>query len=558
MPTTTPDFTTNVAASAAELRRRWFIDAQRRLFDLDPRLLSRLVLFFLAALVLQTFHDYGVSWDEHVQNTYGHRLLAYYLSGFRDQSAFHLSNLRYYGGAFDLIAAILNTVSPFGEYETRHLLGGAVGVIGAIGAWRLAGLLAGERAAFFALALSVLTPLLYGHSFINPKDAPFASAVLWAIFYICRTIMESPRPRQATVVGLGVALGLALGTRVVAVIVLLYCVPAFLAYAFGRYRECRNVRQVALELTNYLAALLPAVPFTLALAALFWPWVVKAPGNLDTAVRLFSHFPWHGIVLFDGQVFTASDLPARYLPKLIALQMPELVLFGLLSAVGFGIWKIFQRGRLSLTDPRTLCYSVLIAAVLVPLFHFFISRPLVYNGIRHYLFLIAPLIVLAGIGMDMAYGWARSRGELAARAFAVSFAVAASVQIAIMVDLHPDEYVYYNSFAGGVSGAAGRYDLDYWGLSLAEATRNLERVVAHQKVKADGEPWRVFVCGDRMSATYFFADGSNLSYTHDIAEADYAVAIRSGACGDQVKGPTLVQVKRRGAILSYVTDLRDQ
>jgi hypothetical protein len=556
MPTSTSNLTTNGAASGADIRRRWFIDVQRRLFDLDPQLLSRLVLFFLAALVLKTFRDYGVSWDEHVQNTYGHRLLSYYLSGFRDQSAFHLSNLRYYGGAFDLIAAILNTVSPFGEYETRHLLGGAIGVVGAIGIWRLARLLAGERAGFFALALAVLTPLLYGHSFINPKDAPFASALVWTIFYICRTIMESPRPRRATVVGLGVALGLALGTRVVAVIVLLYCVPAFVAYAVGRYRECRNARLVAWELTNYLAALLPAVPFVLALAAVFWPWVVKAPGNLDTAVRLFSHFPWHGTVLFEGQLFTAAHLPVTYLPKLIALQMPELVLFGLLAATGFGIRAAYQHGWRSLTDPRTLSYSVLIAAVLVPLLHFFVSRPLVYNGIRHYLFLVAPLIVLAGIGMDMAYVWVRSRSELAARAFAALFAVAASVQIAIMVELHPDEYVYYNAFAGGVAGASGRYDLDYWGLSLAEATRDLERVVAHEKTKADGEPWRVYVCGDRMSAAYFFADGSNLRYTHDISDADYAVAIRSGECGDQVKGPVLVEVKRRGAVLSYVTDLR--
>ena len=199
---------------------------------------------------------------------------------------------------------------------------------------------------------------------------------------------------------------------------------------------------------------------------------------------------------------------------------------------------------------------MLLAAVFVPLLHFFIARPLVYNGIRHYLFLVAPLIVLAGIGVDMAYAWVRSRGEMAARAFAAAFTVAAGVQVAIMVDLHPDEYIYYNAFAGGVAGAAGRYDLDYWGLSLAEATRKLEHVLAREKRKADGEPWRVYVCGDRMSAAYFFADGSNLRYTHDIADADYGVAIRSGECGDLVKGPTLLQIERRGAILSYVTDLR--
>jgi hypothetical protein len=351
-------------------------------------------------------------------------------------------------------------------------------------------------------------------------------------------------------------LGLALGTRVVAVIVLLYGVPALFAYAIGRYRECRSARQVASELTNYCGALLPAVPFVLALAAVFWPWVVQAPGNLYTAVRLFSHFPWHGKVLFDGQLFAATHLPAVYLPKLLALQLPELVLFGLLAAAGFGIRAGYRGGWRSLTNPRTLCYSVLLAAVLVPPLHFFIERPLVYNGIRHYLFLVAPLIVLAGIGIDMAYAWVRARGELAARAFVAAFTVAAGVQVAIMVELHPDEYIYYNGFAGGVSGAAGRYDLDYWGLSLAEATRKLEHIVAREKAKEDGEPWRVYVCGDRMSAAYFFAAGRNLRYTQDIADADYAVAIRSGECGDRVKGPTLLQIERRGAVLSYVTDLR--
>src|SRR5262249_42292898 len=149
-------------------------------------------------------------WDERVQNTYGLHLLSYYLTGFQDQSAFHYINLRYYGGAFDLIAAVINTFSPFGEYETRHLLGGLVGFIGTVGAWRTASLLAGERAGLFTIGLMMLTPLLYGHSFINPKDVPFACAVTWSIYFCCRSIVEAPRPTRATAIGLGVALGFAL------------------------------------------------------------------------------------------------------------------------------------------------------------------------------------------------------------------------------------------------------------------------------------------------------------------------------------------------------------
>ena len=43
-----------------------------------------------------------------------------------------------------------------------------------------------------------------------------------------------------------------------------------------------------------------------------------------------------------------------------------------------------------------------------------------------------------------------------------------------MAMLHPDQYVYYNAFVGGVPGAENRFKLDYWANSFAEAVRGLE------------------------------------------------------------------------------------
>jgi 4-amino-4-deoxy-L-arabinose transferase-like glycosyltransferase len=532
----------------------------RRFPPLDARRLSWILLAVLGALILATFHDYGVSWDERVQNTYGLHLLSFYLTGFQDQSAFHYINLRYYGGAFDLIAAIVNTVSPFGEYETRHLLGGLVGFIATIGAWRLACLLAGERAGLLTIGLMVLTPLIYGHSFINPKDVPFACAVTWSIYYCCRAIVEAPRPTRATAIGLGVALGFALGTRVVAVIAFVYCVPAFVAYAIGRYRES-GARAVLAEQRSFFGALLPALPIMLVLTAFFWPWVVREPGNLETALKLFSHFPWQGQVLFDGHLYKSDELPAVYLPQLLALQLPEVALFGLLAAAVFAIRAAVTRNVGSLTDPKGLCYSVVVAAVLVPLAHFVIERPIVYNGIRHYLFMVPPAIVLAGIGLDRTYEYLRGRGAWFSRAFAAALATAAGLQVATMVELHPYEYIYYNAFAGGVAGAAGRYDLDYWGLSLAEATRDLERALASERAKAksnETRPLAVYVCGDKESAAYFFNPASHLHYTNEPSLADYAVGIRGAECTWEIKGPVMLKVTRDGAFLSYASDLRDR
>ena len=107
------------------------IDWPAKVHFVNPRLpWARifLVVFFvaIAALVVTTFRDYGISWDEMLQNTYGEKLIAFYATGFQDLSAFDYSNLYLYGGLFDMVADLLNRVSPFGEYETRHLLGGLV------------------------------------------------------------------------------------------------------------------------------------------------------------------------------------------------------------------------------------------------------------------------------------------------------------------------------------------------------------------------------------------------------------------------------------------------
>src|SRR6185437_11764744 len=82
------------------------------------------LFILLAIIVVATFADYGVTWDEDVHNWYGVFVLDYYLTLFKDGRCLNWLNLYYYGAAFDTIAAALNHFAPFGTYETRHLLNG--------------------------------------------------------------------------------------------------------------------------------------------------------------------------------------------------------------------------------------------------------------------------------------------------------------------------------------------------------------------------------------------------------------------------------------------------
>src|SRR5207237_6933440 len=68
-----------------------------------------------------------------------------------------------------------------------------------------------------------------------------------------------------------------------------------------------------------------------------------------------------------------------------------------------------------------------------------------------------------------------------------------AVILVTLVILHPLEYIAMNSLAGGVAGAYGRFDLDYWSMAVPEALRRLEdRTDAEGRFA--GDPPRVLVC----------------------------------------------------------------
>ena len=76
--------------------------------------LSLGLLLSIGVLIVLSFPEYGIIWDEEVQRQYGLLLLNYYASGLTDLSAFSFDNLYLYGGGFDMAGALLERVSPYG------------------------------------------------------------------------------------------------------------------------------------------------------------------------------------------------------------------------------------------------------------------------------------------------------------------------------------------------------------------------------------------------------------------------------------------------------------
>src|SRR5262249_38316768 len=156
-------------------------------------------------------------------------------------------------------------------------------------------------------------------------------------------------------------------------------------------------------------------------------------------------------------------------------KLPESVLFGL-AALGVGAW--IERRRLRALDHRTqVRLGLVLAAALVPVLYNVVCRPPIYNGLRHYLFVLPPLVVLAAL--RVARLQLRVRDGVLARRGALAAVTALIGWSAVSVaTLHPHQYVFYNALVGGLPGANERYVMDYWANTTRELALALNDFVA--------------------------------------------------------------------------------
>jgi hypothetical protein len=547
------------AVGASSLTERAGEHFRERVAWLSPHLSwhrAALGLFVLLGLVvIATFADYGVTWDEDVHNWYGVFVLDYYLSLFQDGRCLNWLNLYNYGAAFDTIAAALNRFSPFGTYETRHLLNGFLGVLGIAGSWKLARSLGGPRAGFIAAVLLLAIPNYYGQMFNNPKDIPFAVGMVWSIYYMVRIIPLLPQPKWSLVAKLGVATGMALGVRVGGLLIFCYLGLLLLCFVLWRSIETPSPRRILADgFASCWRVLLPTIVVAYPVMLLFWPWAQESPiANPLQSLIFFSHetFPYR--TLFAGHYFAASDLPWVYLPTYIILALPELVL-ALALAAPIGAFVVIRRLPVPERRDWILRHGLMAFAIVFPVAYAVEIKAVLFDGMRHFIFLLPLIAVAAALVADRVVNWLA--GFEYRRPIYAAIALYGMAHFSMMAMLHPNEYVYYNGFVGGVEGAQGLFKLDYWANSYAEAVDGLENYLETQYgLDFMDRDFTVAVCGPPISADYFFP--KNFTFSEDREHADFFIAFTKDDCNKSLPGTEIFRVERMGALLSVVLDRRD-
>ncbi|MFW6227051.1 MAG: tetratricopeptide repeat protein [Bacteroidota bacterium] len=440
--------------------------------NIQPRYLSdqplwRLLFTVASVLLLVTMifmsTSVGISGDEKVNYRHAKEVYEYFASGGEDQGALNTpkTQLKYYGQSFDNLTYLINkTFNIENEYTSRHILNAITGWLGILFAALTALLIGGWRAAFFTLMLMFLSPRYLGHSFNNPKDIPFAFTYIFVIYFSIRFLRDYPARILRNLLGVAIGISLAISVRIGGLMLVGYLFMFFGLYWLISYTSWlpevnRKIKHANLA---HFAGIAIASVFGYALGLIQWPFALEDPiKNPFEALKVMTNFLASIKQTFEGTIYWSNTLPWYYSLKYMLITIPIIVMAGFLAYV------IVQYRRQQPIN-KFLSFIVMFAWVF-PIVYIIYKHSNVYGGWRHLLFSYPPLVILSGLGINGVFNaFQRNKKALIGVTLVVIVGIAPPLQH--IVRNHPHTYIYFNAFTGGIRGALGNYEMDYYFTSL--------------------------------------------------------------------------------------------
>jgi hypothetical protein len=542
-------------------------------FAIDAEIVVAAALLSAALVVgLATAADYGLTVDEFNADDYGPKALAWYTSGFKDRSHFETVefSLWYYGPWFHMLTAYVQSFDFADRITVRHVMTFLAGLAGVAALLPIGRLAAGRWAGLAAIALCLMTGYLYGSLFFTPIDVPFLAAMTWAtlaIVVMTRDVLPSWRASIVT----GLLTGLAIATRTGGIITHAYLLGAMVLCAAEFFADHgRLTPRYLLQIAARYGAVV-VVAWIVAIA--LWPWLqIGNPfAQFKIALVHFATIPMSYEFPHWGERISTSALPLTYVPGQLLARLPSAFLFllavALVHAVASAVilaresgakWRLdYSAGlrEVALSLARARGILIVCAAVILPLGFLIVQRATIYDGIRHVLFVIPMLAILAGVGLTAMLPLLRRAPIVAA---VVAGAYAGNVVVTFAA-LHPLEYIAINALAGGTRGGYDNFELDYWSVAATEALRRLERRLDYDLPNGFAEappsiviciPWRESMIGPMLKRPWIVET--------DPEKADYIIETQRSRCAASKPVVLIDEVKRFDRTFAWVYARRPQ
>ena len=418
---------------------------------------------FLLVIMITLSRDAGISCDDTLHYDHSIVVYNYFASHGEDRSALEtpVTHLRYYGQSYDnIVTFIIKWLDIEDVYRFRHLMSSLAGwlaifVTALFGIW-----LWGYGTGILILILFAVSPTFIGHSLNNLKDIPFALSYVAGIFFILRLLIpENKKISPAEITLLIISIAFSISIRAGGILLICYLIFFFFIIWLYRYLSegKYDIRLDTLKLV--ILILISASAFILGI--ILWPYALESPvKNVLASYHVMAHFPDTFRQIFEGKNEWSDFMPWYYLPKSMGITIPLVVLAGSGCFFLF-LKKIRESGK-------GLIFLLILFTVLFPVFFVIIQKSNLYSSWRQFLFLYPPVVLIAATGIRFLFSAITGRYL---RILLITFFFLLLVHPSeFMIRNHPYHYIYYNQLVGGLKGAYGNYETDYYYVSQTEAS----------------------------------------------------------------------------------------
>ncbi len=458
----------------------------------------------------------GISADDRWQNKYSDDILSYFADG--NESALKYDDgLHLYGGLYEGSVGYINkwlgyTSKDIQYHNVRHITNSILGFIAMLFVGLLVARIKDWQWGIFAFLLLFLSPRFFGHSLMNPKDIPFAAGYMVSVYFMYLIFNAKDSFNWKHAVGLGLGIGLAMGVRSGGLLLIAYYGLFSLLFLLTNKFNLDKLKK-------YFLTGIAALPIVLVLTFLLWPFGRQAPmTNLFNSISQMTSWTVNLKLLFQGDIYWAQSLPWYYISKWMFISIP------LTALIGFFAFPItfFRENKLvpkveKITVVKTVAKTVskkttnktsnkktktsnkgprpavkkadtknntqrdwskhlsmglILFTVVFPIVYVVLQGSTLYDGWRQLLFVYPSFVVLSTLGIAGLYNWSKNEkfkyGVLAVSGLLMLNSIFFIVRNPTM------SYTFFNPIVGGISGAFGHYETDYWGVSIRNGINWLE------------------------------------------------------------------------------------
>ncbi len=457
-------------------------------------LLIVLAIYFLLGIL--TLNDYGYTWDDPQEFAYAQANLRY-LSGVDDSVKSHMAGYLFSPSNAGNLVGVLTKILFTDWLEILPADAGFhfSGVIFASLTLLLIILFSikyiGNKAAIIATSLFIAFPRIFGHMHNNVKDITVMFAYMLVIY--CAYSLYKERNNK-WLIGFFASLAFAFNTKVLTLFLGIILV-AWIIYLYksgkleinffkknnlnkkeNKVKKKKNKSQtqekILITKNGIIKAILIFIIIMLVLNPVYW----VNPGNLfktffmlnqvsSDASQSLGDYP----VMIYGELYTQTDRPIYYVPLMFGIVIPVITLLLFFA----GLYYLYKREETELS-------WLLLLWLIIPSIIFSLPGISIYNIIRHILFLIPAIIIIASIGgLELIE---RQKNKI------IKYVIIGIIGIGVLIPLcniaiyHPYQTTYFNEIMGGIDGAEGKFEIEYWGNSYKEGTSWLNQNVENGSI----------------------------------------------------------------------------